>query len=65
MLEGKEGKVTDLYAAREDTREAIRSLSALGITVNEQYDPKGDVKRVQFASFLTRTMKYMVPENTK
>ncbi|WP_052124256.1 glycosyl hydrolase family 18 protein [Ureibacillus manganicus] len=58
---GKAGKVTDLNVARKDTREAINSLSALGITVNEQFNPKGDVKRTHFASFLTRTMKYMLP----
>ncbi|SOC39883.1 LysM peptidoglycan-binding domain-containing protein [Ureibacillus acetophenoni] len=56
---GKVGKITDLNEARKDTREAIRALSALGITVNEQYFPKDDVKRSQFASFLTRTMKYL------
>lgn len=62
ISDGLKGKVTDIDLARPDTREAIRSLSALGITINEQFYPKDIVKRSQFASFLTRAMKFMVPK---
>lgn len=62
---GKEGKVIDLDEAGEHTREAISSLSALGITATEKFNPKGTVKRSQFASFLSRALDYMVPKNTQ
>ena len=48
--------VADLSTAREETREAIQALRNLGISVVDNYNPKGTVTRGQFASFLNRTI---------
>lgn len=61
IAKGKEAGVVDLNAAKTEAQEAIRSLSALGITSVEKFNPKGEMKRVHFASFLSRAMDYMVP----
>ncbi|CAM5215746.1 Spore germination protein YaaH OS=Ureibacillus acetophenoni OX=614649 GN=SAMN05877842_106169 PE=4 SV=1 [Ureibacillus acetophenoni] len=62
---GKAGKVKDLDEAGEHAREAISSLSALGITSVENFNPKSAVKRSQFASFLSRTLDYMASKNNE
>lgn len=58
---GKEGLVVDLPSATEEAQEAIRALNALGISKVEKFNPKGEVQRVHFASFLSRGLQYMVP----
>ncbi|MFC7687179.1 glycosyl hydrolase family 18 protein [Ureibacillus sp. GCM10028918] len=57
----KEDSVVDLPTASKEAQEAIRALNALGISDVEKFNPKGEVQRVHFASFLSRGMKYMVP----
>lgn len=59
---GKEGFVADLPQATTEAQEAIQALNALGISNVEKFDPKGEVQRVHFASFLSRGMKFMVPD---
>lgn len=57
----KAASVTDLSAATTEAQEAIRALNALGISNVEKFNPKGQVERVHFASFLSRGMEYMTP----
>lgn len=64
IASGKDGTVADLNSAKEEAREAVRALNTLGISKVENFNPKGEVKRVHFASFLSRAMDYMVTENT-
>lgn len=62
MAKDKDDTLADLHVAKIEAREAIRSLNALGISNVEKFNPKGEVKRVHFASFLSRAMEYMVPD---
>ncbi|SOC06185.1 S-layer family protein [Ureibacillus xyleni] len=58
----EEGNVEDIYTARTETQEAVNALNVLGISNVSNFNPKGNVLRVHFASFLTRAISYMAPE---
>lgn len=60
---GKKNFVADIHVANKGTREAIRALNALGISDVENFLPKNEVNRVQFALFLSRSIPYMLPED--
>lgn len=64
MADDREHTVVDLHAAKEEARDAVRALNILGISKVENFNPKGEVKRVHFASFLSRAMEYMEPSDT-
>lgn len=49
--------VVDLQKASQEARPYIEALNALGISNVENFNPKNSVNRVQFASFLSRTIK--------
>lgn len=59
-----EDTVNDLYDAKEEAQEAIRALNALGISNVSQFNPKGQVQRVHFATFLSKAIEYMAPQYT-
>lgn len=59
-----EDNVVDLFDAKEEAQEAIRALNALGISNVTEFNPKGNVQRVHFATFLSKAMQYMAPEYT-
>lgn len=59
-----EDSVLDIDFAKEEAREAIRALNALGISNVEEFNPKNTVKRVHFATFLSKAMEFMIPEIT-
>ncbi|WP_281274263.1 glycosyl hydrolase family 18 protein [Lysinibacillus antri] len=63
MAANKPNTVVDLDQAWKGSHDAIRALNALGISNVDRFNPKGDVKRVHFALFLSRAMDYMMPEN--
>jgi trimeric autotransporter adhesin len=52
-----ESKVTDLDQADEWAREYIQILSQHGVTNVEKFNPKSDVSRAQYASFLVRAVE--------
>lgn len=52
-----ENHVVDLQKASEEARPYIEAINALGISDVETFNPKKSVTRVQFASFLSRTIK--------
>ncbi|MDI7741893.1 glycosyl hydrolase family 18 protein [Lysinibacillus fusiformis] len=57
----KKANVVDLSAANKEAQSAIRALNALGISNVDSFNPKGEVSRANFASFLSRGMQYMSP----
>lgn len=52
--EGKTGNVKDLSVAKAEAREAIDALNALQISNVQTFNPKGNVTRANFVSFLHR-----------
>ncbi|MBM7703998.1 S-layer homology domain-containing protein [Metabacillus iocasae] len=56
VKESDVSKVKDLDAADADQRENIEILSKLGITNQENFNPKGLVTRAQFATFIINTI---------
>lgn len=52
----EDAKINDLTTAKAEAREAIQALRDLGISVVEDFNPKGTVTRGQFASFLNKTI---------
>lgn len=54
LAAGKTNNVADLAAAKEEAREAIKALNALGVSNAEEFKPKNNTQRVHFASFLAR-----------
>lgn len=60
-----EDNVVDLFDAKEEAQEAIRALNALGISNVTEFNPKGNVQRVHFATFLSKAMQYMAPDYTE
>lgn len=61
-LAGVESKVTDNNLAFSYYRDDIDILSENGITTEERFRPRENVKRDQFASFLVRTYDATHPE---
>lgn len=59
--QNKNATVADLSAANEEAQDAIRALNALGISNVKEFNPKGNVSRVNFASFLSRGLKHITP----
>ncbi|SOB90834.1 S-layer family protein [Ureibacillus xyleni] len=58
LAEGTEDlAVADLASAKAESRDAIQALRNLGITTQTNFDPKSNVTRGQFASFLYRTIQ--------
>ncbi|WP_110112569.1 S-layer homology domain-containing protein [Bacillus sp. CGMCC 1.16541] len=53
-VEGKESKVKDLDLAFEGFREYIEILSENGVTVVENFNPRGNISRAAFASMVYR-----------
>ena len=53
--EGKTGNVKDLSVAKAEARDAIEAINALGISNVETFNPKGNVTRANFVSFLHRS----------
>lgn len=49
--------VADVQLASKEARPFIEALNALGISKVENFNPKGNVKRVHFASFLSRMIQ--------
>ncbi|MED4551374.1 S-layer homology domain-containing protein [Lysinibacillus capsici] len=49
--------VLDIQKANKEARPYIEALNALGISNVDTFNPKNSVTRVQFASFLSRTIK--------
>ncbi|MBM7649299.1 hypothetical protein JOC78_002252 [Bacillus ectoiniformans] len=56
-FEADESQVQDLEKADEWARGYIETLSGLGITVVTEFNPKSNVSRAQYASFLVRTVE--------
>lgn len=56
LAAGKPSKVTDLAKAKEEARAAITALNALNISNVEEFNPKGTVKRVHFASLVAKLL---------
>lgn len=52
--EGLKGNVKDLNNAKKEAREAIAALNALGISNVATFNPKNNVTRANFVSFLHR-----------
>lgn len=50
-------KITDLETANADYRDAIQALRDLGISTVENFNPKGDVTRGQFAKFIMNSVE--------
>lgn len=57
LAEGLENNVSDLANAKEEAREAIAALNALGVSNAEEFKPKNNTQRVHFASFLARMIE--------
>ncbi|MBS7345603.1 MAG: S-layer homology domain-containing protein [Caryophanon sp.] len=57
LAAGKENNVSDLSNAKEEAREAIAALNALGVSNAEEFKPKNNTQRVHFASFLARMIE--------
>ncbi|MEL4025262.1 S-layer homology domain-containing protein [Lysinibacillus endophyticus] len=55
----EEGNIEDISRARTETRDAVNALNVLGISNVSNFNPKGNVLRVHFASFLTRAIPFM------
>lgn len=62
--EGLKGNVKDLNAAKAEARDAILALNAFGISAVENFNPKNDVNRAQFALFLERTIEAVLSDTT-
>ena len=56
LAAGKPSKVTDLAKAKEESRAAITALNALNISNVAEFNPKGTVKRVHFASLVAKLL---------
>ena len=54
--QGTASVVADLSTARAETQPAIQALKDLGITTPANFNPKGNVTRAQFATFLNKTI---------
>ncbi|WP_342600185.1 S-layer homology domain-containing protein [Psychrobacillus sp. FSL H8-0483] len=54
-------EVTDLAAAKEEARDAINVLDFFNITTVTTFNPKGNVTRGQFSTFLNNLIKTEVP----
>lgn len=54
---GLTGEVSDLAKAKEEAREAISALNALGVSNANEFKPKSNTQRVHFASFLARAIE--------
>lgn len=54
---GLTGNVSDLANAKEEAREAISALNALGVSNANEFKPKTNTQRVHFASFLARMIE--------
>ncbi|MEK4484659.1 S-layer homology domain-containing protein [Psychrobacillus sp. FSL H8-0484] len=54
-------EVTDLAAAKEEARDAINVLDFFNITTVTTFNPKGNVTRGQFSTFLNNVIKTEVP----
>lgn len=61
----EDAKINDLTTAKAEAREAIQALRDLGISVVEDFNPKGTVTRGQFASFLNKTINTAVELTVK
>jgi S-layer homology domain len=66
-LEDKESAVTDIEAAYPVHQDNIKLLSEWGITDVEVFNPKGDLQRAQFVSFMIRAIESIdvAPEVTE
>lgn len=62
--EGLKGDVKDLNAAKAEARDAILALNAFGISAVDNFNPKNDVNRAQFALFLERTIEAVLSDTT-
>lgn len=56
LAAGKPSNVTDLAKAKEEARAAISALNALNISNVAEFNPKGTVKRVHFASLVAKLL---------
>ena len=63
LAEGLENNVSDLANAKEEAREAIAALNALGVSNAEEFKPKNNTQRVHFASFLARMIELADTQN--
>ncbi|WP_456273186.1 Ig-like domain-containing protein [Bacillus sp. AK031] len=59
--ENVESKVTDIEAAYPVHQDNINIISEWGVTDQEVFDPKGDVKRAQFVTFMIRAIEAATP----
>lgn len=56
LAAGKTPNVADLAKAKEESRKAIQALNALNISNVADFNPKGTVKRVHFASLFAKLL---------
>lgn len=63
--EGLKGNVKDIDSAKAEAREAILALNAFGISAVDNFNPKNDVNRAQFALFLERTIEAVLSDTTE
>ncbi|CEA01891.1 S-layer protein precursor [Metalysinibacillus saudimassiliensis] len=63
--EGLKGNVKDLNTAKAEARDAILALNAFGISAVDNFNPKTDVNRAQFALFLERTIESVLSDTTE
>lgn len=63
--EGLKGNVKDLNTAKAEARDAILALNAFGISAVDNFNPKADVNRAQFALFLERTIDAVLSDTTE
>lgn len=54
--EGAKHNVSDLLAAKAESRDAIAALNALGVSNGAQFKPKNNLQRVHLVSFLSNAM---------
>lgn len=65
LAAGLENEVSDLANAKEEAREAIAALNALGVSNANEFKPKTNTQRVHFASFLARMIELAESHVTK
>lgn len=63
--EGLKGNVKDINSAKAEARDAIQALNAFGISEVDNFKPKNNVTRAQFALFLERTIEAVLSDTTE
>lgn len=63
--EGLKGNVKDINSAKAEARDAIQALNAFGISEVDNFKPKNNVTRAQFALFLERTIDAVLSDTTE